>query len=554
MLYLRMLLFFFSLSGIYLFLKKVIKIDEKIVLPITIISVTLYLYIFSIFSILKIGYYLCLIIGLLFLFYFVLKKEINYSKIISVDNALLFILLIYIIFITRDLHYYHYDNYTHWGLIIRLILENGNLPKTLDALSFPLYPPGTALFVSFFSFICNDYSDGIFIIAQNLIVLSFIKAIINLLKTSSITLKRVLFALFYFFMQAFVVAFNDLLVDNIIILVCVFIIMCILNYKDDLKKLYIPLLLSLIYLYLVKNVGLVLSIIFIIYFSKQTKQKKKAFYLLLVMISVYLSWNTFAIFTYGKDCMMTKHSLNLGVFIRMLESKGVGNSLKYYCRYLLEIFDFQFVPNVLFWLLNIIVIALLVKERKDIKERLKEMLKMDLIYIVYFLGLGLVYIFSMTSAEAGYYACYNRYMMVPIICIIFYLIFSAINNQNKFRINLYCICLFIGIIFNISYIKPFVGIDGYIGSRMYKFDNLIKNVDMKNKRVGIFTLDNNYDDFLFCYSIYRLRNKDFVIINNKNIFYYDILDSAIVFDNLDSIEEELYARDYKKVDEYIYFK
>ena len=552
MLYLRMLLFFLSFIGIYLFIKKIIKIDEKIVLPISIISITLCLYVFSIFSILKIGYYLCFISGLVFLLYFVFKKEINYKKIISIDNILLFILLIYIIFITRELHYFHYDNYTHWSLIIRLILENGNLPKTLDVLSFPLYPPGTALFVSFFSFICNNSNDGIFIIAQNIIILSFIKGIINLLKTDNVNLKRILFVLFYFFMQAFVVAFNDLLVDNVLVLVSLFIIMCILSYKEDSKKLFVILALSLTYLYFVKNAGFVLAFFFILLFYKQTHKSSKAFYLLALVFGAYFSWNAFAVITYGPDCMRTKHALNIGASMQMLKGKGIINCIKYYARYLLEIFDFKFIPNILFWIINVLLIIMLVVLRKHIKEELKTILKVDLIYLLYFLGLGFVYIFSMTINESNYYACYERYMMVPIVLMIFYLIYVAIKDKNKCKIIVYCLCLFVGIIFNINNLKPFIGIDGYKGSRMDKYDRLIQNVDISNKKVGIYTLDNNYDDFLFCYSIYRLRNKDFAIIDNSNIFYYDILDMAIVFDNLDSIESDLLERGYYKIDEYIY--
>ena len=552
MLYLRMLLFFLSFIGIYLFIKKIIKIDEKIVLPISIISITLCLYVFSIFSILKIGYYLCFICGLLFLFYFIFKKEIDYKKIINVNNILLFLLLIYIIFITRKLHYFHYDNYTHWSLIIRLILENGNLPKTLDVLSFPLYPPGTALFVSFFSFICNNSNDGIFIIAQNIIILSFIKGIINLLKTNNVNLKRILFALIYFFMQAYVVAFNDLLVDNLIILVSVFIVLCILNYKDDIKKLFLPLLLSIIYLYLVKNVGFVLSFLFILLFYKQTHQNKKASQLVFIIVFVYLSWNIFAILTYGLECMGTRHSLNPGIFVRVFESKGFMYSIKYYARYLLEIFDFNFVPNILFWIINILMVINLIIERKKFKEELKKSLKIELIYIIYFLCLGLVYVFSMSKTEAGFYSGFDRYMMVPVSLMIFYLIYISLKEKNKHKIFIYCLCLLIGISFNVNSLKPFIGIDGYKGSRMDIYDNIISNNDLSNKTVGIYSLDNNKDDFLFCYSIYRLRTKKFYIISNPSDVAY--MNAVIVFDNEDKIKNDLVLNNFISISSQLYVR
>lgn len=64
----------------------------------------------------------------------------------------------------------HYDNYSHWALIIKYLLFQGHLPVAADTIiSFTSYPPATALFITqFVSWV--GFSDGAMLLGQFLLI------------------------------------------------------------------------------------------------------------------------------------------------------------------------------------------------------------------------------------------------------------------------------------------------------------------------------------------------------------------------------------------------
>ena len=70
------------------------------------------------------------------------------------------------------------DSYSHWGLIVRVMLRDDALPNAYDTvIRFPDYPPGTALFVWYAARFVNQ-SESIQMLAQYCIILAALLCII----------------------------------------------------------------------------------------------------------------------------------------------------------------------------------------------------------------------------------------------------------------------------------------------------------------------------------------------------------------------------------------
>ncbi len=564
MTYLRILLFFLSFLGINLFVQKIIKINKKISLPISIVFITLVLYIFSLISLLKIAFILLFIIGILFLLFFIIKKEINYKSLISFDSIIFYIIILYIVLISKNLHFTNIDNYSHWALIVKLILESGNLPKSLDVLSF-VYPPGTALFISFFSYICGNYQDGMFIVAQNIISICFLKGIYNLIDTKQIIYKRIIFLLIFLFMGAYLIAFNDLLVDSILVLVLVFLILLIKNSNKK-DNIFFTVLISLPYLYLIKNIGLFLAVCIIMYYYLKNKNKKQLVFLIIALLLTYGSWSLFVNLNYTNYLSEANHSLSINYFVKIIKNKGVGNSIRYYLNYTLEFFNYKkYYTNLIFLILNIILFLFTVLK----KFSFKKLLALDYIYILYFYGLGLVYVFSMPIGEALSYACYDRYMMIPLLIIIFLLVYDVIKVGDKKQCAGLLVLLLIGVLFRVNELDPMIGIDNFEYTDLYICDNIYNSVDLSNKIIGLYSEDYNYDVVfdtgILYYTIYKLNSKNFGVIYDLDFYdsqktitkdgaevslsYPEVL---IVFDHLENIQNKLDEIGYQQINDNVF--
>ncbi len=564
MTYLRILLFFLSFLGINLFVQKIITINKKISLPISIVFITLVLYIFSLISLLKIAFILLFIIGILFLLFFIIKKEINYKSLISFDSIIFYIIILYIVLISKNLHFTNIDNYSHWALIVKLILESGNLPKSLDVLSF-VYPPGTALFISFFSYICGNYQDGMFIVAQNIISICFLKGIYNLIDTKQIIYKRIIFLLIFLFMGAYLIAFNDLLVDSILVLVLVFLILLIKNSNKK-DNIFFTVLISLPYLYLIKNIGLFLAVCIIMYYYLKNKNKKQLVFLIIALLLTYGSWSLFVNLNYTNYLSEANHSLSINYFVKIIKNKGVGNSIRYYLNYTLEFFNYKkYYTNLIFLILNIILFLFTVLK----KFSFKKLLALDYIYILYFYGLGLVYVFSMPIGEALSYACYDRYMMIPLLIIIFLLVYDVIKVGDKKQCAGLLVLLLIGVLFRVNELDPMIGIDNFEYTDLYICDNIYNSVDLSNKIIGLYSEDYNYDVVfdtgILYYTIYKLNSKNCGVIYDLDFYdsqktitkdgaevslsYPEVL---IVFDHLENIQNKLDEIGYQQINDNVF--
>ena len=74
----------------------------------------------------------------------------------------------------------HYDNFSHWALVVKDLLLTGELPGADTSLiPFRDYPPGTSVFIFY---ICRylGHSQGMMLLAQNSVLLACFFALFGL--------------------------------------------------------------------------------------------------------------------------------------------------------------------------------------------------------------------------------------------------------------------------------------------------------------------------------------------------------------------------------------
>ena len=76
------------------------------------------------------------------------------------------------VWLTLDLKLVHYDNFSHWALIVKYLLSADQLPGAdTELIPFRDYPPGSSLFIYY---ICRyaGHSQGVMLLAQNILILA----------------------------------------------------------------------------------------------------------------------------------------------------------------------------------------------------------------------------------------------------------------------------------------------------------------------------------------------------------------------------------------------
>lgn len=112
----------------------------------------------------------------------------------------------------------HYDNFSHWALIVKFLYTEGSLPTANDAIiGFTSYPMGSSLFV-YYATLIGGFDDSIMLIGQFLLLFSCIYALFAVVRDERrvliITMMFCTIAIFNYFNIA--IRMNNLLVDFIL--------------------------------------------------------------------------------------------------------------------------------------------------------------------------------------------------------------------------------------------------------------------------------------------------------------------------------------------------
>ena len=117
--FLGLLLFWLSTIGYLLFFQKKTKVPYELLLPIVFSLNGIIMFLSGILNMMKEFSILMCVGGIILFFCSIIKKEFNIKKMLNVKFLVFLLAFIYITIICSNMHLLHYDNFSHWGLIIK---------------------------------------------------------------------------------------------------------------------------------------------------------------------------------------------------------------------------------------------------------------------------------------------------------------------------------------------------------------------------------------------------------------------------------------------------
>lgn len=232
----KILLVLISFTGYYIYAKRKLKIKEEFIPIIIFSSIGVLEFLAGILNFMKAMAVVICIVGVV-IFIKELYLQIKSREKIKINfNIIIFILFAGLFaYLLKGIRLVHYDNFSHWGIVVKEILAENRLPNFLSsAITFKAYPTGTACFIYY---ICKfiGQTEGVMLFAQSILILSSIytvfafcnkKKIINYIFGIIITIYMIIGNIFI----------DQLLVDTVLTAMGLGALVIIIEYKSDSKK------------------------------------------------------------------------------------------------------------------------------------------------------------------------------------------------------------------------------------------------------------------------------------------------------------------------------
>lgn len=321
--------------------------------------------------------------------------------------------------LTLGFRFEHYDNFSHWAMIVKSMLITDQLPDAGNQLvTFKNYPPGCAVFIYYVcKFLGN--AQGVMLLAQNSILFSCFLAVFGIIK------EKQRFLLYSFLGMGcsllsylnLTIRINNLLVDFLLPLLAMAAIAFVYQSRDSLWKTSLCTALILGFTCIVKNTGIVFAGFVLAYYIWNIGKKKgiaawiKA---VTVCMTVCLALIPYVVWNLYVRCRFSGIEQKFQLAFRKQESLAV--SKEQYGQITEEFVKAAFSTSnraiLAFFLCNIAAVLAVLFVRIFLKKQWKlgrVLIVVDLMTIVYHIGILGLYLFSMPEEEAVRLAGFDRY-------------------------------------------------------------------------------------------------------------------------------------------------
>lgn len=424
--------FILSFIGYFLCTKHILKVPFAFIPAFILSSITVLIYFGGIFNVLypiACMLYVGGIIALIWWFKCCYKKiNISIKSFHLLDLCFLLGSLPFILLLTQE-HLQHYDNFTHWAIIVKVLLTTNAFPTTANHLiEFSNYPIGTSSLIYYFARFLG-HSDGVLLIAQGLLIFSLFYAIFGVLEKPKcfllVTLLGAGLSTLSFFNLT--IRINNLLVDFILPILTLACWAIIFRYKDKPKQELILLLPLLALLLIVKTTGILYFAFVICTWIIETRKSNWKFKdIVKAICTCVVSLTTYAAWRYRMMTVLADANNKFSISNSAIEntsaiktSTDINSIINTFIHTSLDITTRPFLG---FILGNIIVISIylfikLVKHQRW-KKILHSLFLLDFMVIAYYLGILALYVYSMPLDEALTLAGFERYASSIIVLFI----------------------------------------------------------------------------------------------------------------------------------------
>ena len=502
----------------------------------TIMLISLTVYLFGCLGLLNVGCIVLIIISFVSLIF----NIVNIKKIKEIFSVELFLYLIIlfllsIVFFSKA-HFTMWDEFTHWGSVLKNMFYFKSLPTDSFTSVANAYPPIISVFEYILLFISKKYNEGLiyialFILTSSVFVESFANISIKKNKCKFIITSILLIVFPNIF--AATSAFSSIYVDTIISLFFAYSLLKIVNDEPDLFSI-ISSSLCLSFLFLTKDVGLVFGIviyfsIFLNFIKRRNKYSKllvkKSFIrkiglLVLILLPIMFRIIWFVYITNNIRVLNTYDMINfsypdygltvISTFLSTFFTNGLSTTS-----------GLIFMPT-FYWII-LSCFLLYYSNKKECLELISNIFVLTIGYLLFYL---ISYLFLFNESEALSMASVGRYLSTLALSVFAIPVYGglvAFNNSKSCDNNHFIIVLAI-VAFSIGYF-PYVGkvFDLFSESQnnYSQYDTILKYKDVlnDNNKVYYLSIDSTgLDYYIVQYLVtpYMLQNDKYDLYNCSN--------------------------------------
>ncbi|QFT90748.1 hypothetical protein FIU87_19060 [Bacillus sp. THAF10] len=373
-----------------------------------------------------------LLLALYYLFLFVRGKVVLLP--LFTPATVVFLASVAVILLTfQGVIHSHYDDFSHWGLIVKEMFQVGGLPDGRTTIGFKNYPPGSATFL-FYILTIVGYAESYALMAQAF----FIAAALSVLFIF-VSWKNAGGALLAFGAALSILAMNGnyiytLLVDGLLGMVALAITVIAFYYREDWRKSVAVNAPILILLLLIKDSGklfFLYNICLLLYFVIQNQRKdptikgnflKALVRVVLVVIVIPLScsflWGKYVDKVYQEPAYH-KFDINRSKILNVQENKSAEFIQNLGPMLIDSSLNFDTPAIQAFFILNVLVLVSIlyfaIVHKRIAKVLLASMIYANAAYVFYLFTLYSMYLFLMPENEAVRLAGFLRYLATIII-------------------------------------------------------------------------------------------------------------------------------------------
>ncbi len=437
----RWVAFVLSLCGWFCLASHVTKLKSAFLPIFTITTLTLTLFLFGMIHLLQPAAWTLFFSGIALLIVFVVLaicKKVSLSFLYSPGLIFFFVASAVFIPILWGVHYYHYDNFSHWGTVLSEMLAFHDFPNAHMVVVFRDYAPASTSFLYWFCTVVGTGED-IALMGQAMLSCAALSVLFYRIK-KIVTFRFAAYSILALALTCLLV-FDDgtlqvynLLVDALMGFLAIAIWFLRDAYRDSPVQGWLFVTPLMAFLFLIKSNSVLLMAFFAVFFLydflKASRMKKKRWLFLLPFVAAWLMskfWNIYRDLTYGTDT----DSYSYGGLVQTFRDRTVSFYQEILRLFWDKITDFSKIYVVFFVVLNLLVfgaLLLLIFRRKDCRYLYRTWISANILMIGYALALLFMYGFIMAIDEARNLAAFERYMMTPLIFFVGMLVEAMITT------------------------------------------------------------------------------------------------------------------------------
>lgn len=496
---LRMLLLLFSLYGCIRFLSRYFRIEFCFGICFSLVGSTLFLA--GMLNLLREAAWAIFLLGL-FLAGRSVKQKQSARVLLCPGVAFFLGMGVVLLFLLRGSIFTGYDNFSHWGLVAKILTRFDRFPNFSDRnVMFDSYPLGSASFIYFISEILGNSSEWVMMYAQAMLMVGMLVSLFPFAQGWLQSLAALVCALFLLCGNN---SFFDLLVDSLLPIVALS-GLAVCTYEGDKlsEKLWVLIPYS-VFLVSIKNSG-TLFVVFLLgcawlLLPERRRSLKTWLPLLAVPVAVLFLWQKHVSMVFVEG-LMSKHSMSPRYLYNMLERKTLADLGSIIAAMAKAVFT---LTNPALWMLLFGLLLYLAARRLELGKKPGQLLLVAAVsYVCYQIGTLGTYILSMPLDEALRLASYSRYhqsILMFTAGLLFLETLTVVNALPEVRWSkmLRPAVTAVMLVLCFQCIHPHLGFfhrQNSVGSERVKYDNLIETYDIKADGTYLILVQDERNDY-----------------------------------------------------------